>query len=219
MMRVRFSEARKLRRAEGMPQKGESIQSALKRYVKPAEKQAKPEGNESHKVVIADDASLDELADALSIWVAKHGAACCRAGCQAGGLPAGVCAAQSQASVTSSIWPDLRVWPFFSPSFSSPGQHVLTGAFLRSAPALPCTCMWLLFCMTVVARRSLRPYAHMQPLLSNGKTRVYGASPVHVCGWPISRLKKSFSLCTITIRLSSPFIVVGAPARRVQKTQ
>ena len=75
MLRVRFSEARKLRRAAGMPQKGESIQSALKRYVKPAEKQAKPEGNESHKVVIADDASLDELADALSIWVAKHGAA------------------------------------------------------------------------------------------------------------------------------------------------
>jgi len=75
MLRVRFSEARKLRRAEGVPQKGESIQSALKRYVKPAEKQAKPEGNESHKVVIADDASLDELADALSIWVAKHGAA------------------------------------------------------------------------------------------------------------------------------------------------
>jgi hypothetical protein len=75
MMRVRFSEARKLRRVEGMPQKGESIQSALKRYVKPAEKRAKPEGNESHKVVIADDASLDELADALSIWVAKHGAA------------------------------------------------------------------------------------------------------------------------------------------------
>jgi hypothetical protein len=75
MMRVRFSEARKLRRLEGMPQKGESLQSALKRYVKPVEKQAKPEGNESHKVAIADDASMDDIADALSIWVARHGAA------------------------------------------------------------------------------------------------------------------------------------------------
>lgn len=75
MVRVRFSEARKLRRAEGMPQKGESIQSALKRYAKPAERKAKPEGNDSHKVAIADDASMDDIADALSIWVAKHGAA------------------------------------------------------------------------------------------------------------------------------------------------
>jgi hypothetical protein len=75
MIRVRFSEARKLRRAEGMPQKGESIQSALKRYQKPVEKQARPEGNTSGKVSIADDAGLDDIADALSIWVAKHGAA------------------------------------------------------------------------------------------------------------------------------------------------
>jgi len=75
MLRVRMSEARKLRRLEGMPQKGEQLQAALKRYQKVAAKPAAPGGNESSKVAIADDASMDDIADALSIWVAKHGAA------------------------------------------------------------------------------------------------------------------------------------------------
>lgn len=75
MLRVRMSEARKLRRLEGMPQKGEQLQAALKRYQKAPAKSAKPEGNESGKVAIADDASMDDIADALSVWVAKHGAA------------------------------------------------------------------------------------------------------------------------------------------------
>ena len=75
ILKVRLSEARKLRKLGGMPSKGESIQAALKRYQTPAEKQAKPEGNESHKVAIADDASMDDIADALSVWVAKHGSA------------------------------------------------------------------------------------------------------------------------------------------------
>lgn len=74
MVRVRFSEARKLRRAEGMPQKGESIQTALKRYAKPVVKSAKPEGNTAGWSIPA-DASMDEIADQLSVWVAKHGAA------------------------------------------------------------------------------------------------------------------------------------------------
>ena len=47
MLKVRLSEARKLHRLEGTPQKGEDIQAALKRYAKPAEKKAKPEGNAS----------------------------------------------------------------------------------------------------------------------------------------------------------------------------
>ena len=75
MLRVRMSEARKLRRLGGMPQKDELIQAALKRYQKPATKDAKPGGNESSKVSIAADASMDDIADALSVWVAKHGSA------------------------------------------------------------------------------------------------------------------------------------------------
>jgi hypothetical protein len=72
MMRVRFSEARKLRRAEGMPQKGESIQSALKRYVKPAEKQARPGGNAKGMFEIPEELTHDQLADALSLWLSAQ---------------------------------------------------------------------------------------------------------------------------------------------------
>ena len=76
VLKSRLSEARRLRKLEGMPQEGETIAQALKRYVKPAAKEAKPEGNATvEKVVIAPDASMDDIADALSIWVAKHGAA------------------------------------------------------------------------------------------------------------------------------------------------
>ena len=74
MLKVRLSEARKLHRLEGTPQKGEDIQAALKRYAKPAEKQAKPEGNASDWS-IPENASMDDIADQLSIWVAKHSAA------------------------------------------------------------------------------------------------------------------------------------------------
>ena len=74
MLKVRLSEARKLHRLEGTPQKGEDIQAALKRYAKPAEKKAKPEGNTTDWA-IPETASMDEIADQLSIWIAKHGAA------------------------------------------------------------------------------------------------------------------------------------------------
>lgn len=74
MLKVRLSEARKLHRLEGVPAKGEDIQAALKRYAKPAEKKAKPEGN-TNDWVIPETASMDEIADQLSIWIAKHGAA------------------------------------------------------------------------------------------------------------------------------------------------
>lgn len=75
IIKQRLSEARKLHDLGGMPNKDEGIQAALKRYSTPAKKEAKPEGNDSHKVAIADDASMDDIADALSVWVAKHGAA------------------------------------------------------------------------------------------------------------------------------------------------
>lgn len=76
VLKSRLSETRRLRKLGGFPQEGETIAQALKRYVKPAAKEAKPEGNTTaEKVVIAADASMDDIADALSIWVAKHGAA------------------------------------------------------------------------------------------------------------------------------------------------
>jgi hypothetical protein len=77
MLKVRLSEARKLRKLGGIPAEGEDVQAALKRYNKPAEKSAKPEGNEKtgDAVVIPESASMDDIADALSVWIAKHGAA------------------------------------------------------------------------------------------------------------------------------------------------
>ena len=73
-LKSRLSEARKLRKLGGMPGAEESIQQAIKRYNKPAEKPAKPEGN-STSWAIPESASMDEIADQLSMWVAKHGAA------------------------------------------------------------------------------------------------------------------------------------------------
>ena len=72
MLRVRFSEARKLRRAEGMPQKGESIQSALKRYVKPVERVARPGGNDTDKFVIPAELSVEKMAEAFSVWMSEQ---------------------------------------------------------------------------------------------------------------------------------------------------
>ena len=72
MLKVRLSEARKLHRLEGVPREGEDIQAALKRYAKPVERAAKPEGNTA-EWAIPEKASMEEIADQLSIWVAKHG--------------------------------------------------------------------------------------------------------------------------------------------------
>ena len=69
MLKVRLSEARKLNRAGGIPQKGEDIQAALKRYAK--EKAPKPEGN-SKVFSIPEELGADALADALSLWLAKQ---------------------------------------------------------------------------------------------------------------------------------------------------
>lgn len=72
VLKTRLSEARRLRKQGGMPAKGETIQQALKRYAKAPEKTAKPEGNTS-AWAIPETASMDEIADQLSVWIAKHG--------------------------------------------------------------------------------------------------------------------------------------------------
>jgi hypothetical protein len=76
LLKVRLSEARKLRRLEGMPAKGETIQAALKRYKPAAQSAPRPEGNESPaKFVIPAELSADALADALSLWLKDQNAA------------------------------------------------------------------------------------------------------------------------------------------------
>lgn len=75
VLKQRLYEARKLRALGGMPAKDENLQAALKRYATAKDaKGAKPEGNEaSAAVIIPDSASMDDIADALSVWIAKHG--------------------------------------------------------------------------------------------------------------------------------------------------
>lgn len=79
VLKQRLYEARALRKAGGMPAKDESVQAALKRYkapkaATPAAESAAPAAPATG-VVIPADASMDEVAEALSLWVAKHGAA------------------------------------------------------------------------------------------------------------------------------------------------
>lgn len=79
VLKQRLYEARALRKAGGMPAKDESVQAALKRYkapkaATPATEPAKAAAPAAG-VVIPPDASMDEVAEALSVWVAKHGAA------------------------------------------------------------------------------------------------------------------------------------------------
>ena len=77
VLKQRLYEARALRKAGGMPAKDESVQAALKRYKAPkaAAEPAKPAAPATGAVIIHADASMDEVAEALSVWVAKHGAA------------------------------------------------------------------------------------------------------------------------------------------------
>jgi hypothetical protein len=77
VLKQRLYEARALRKAGGMPAKDESVQAALKRYKAPkaAAEPAKPAAPATGAVIIPADASMDEVAEALSVWVAKHGAA------------------------------------------------------------------------------------------------------------------------------------------------
>lgn len=77
VLKQRLYEARALRKAGGMPAKDESVQAALKRYKAPkaATPAAEPAAPATGAVIIPADASMDEVAEALSVWVAKHGAA------------------------------------------------------------------------------------------------------------------------------------------------
>lgn len=78
VLKVRLSEARALRKAGGMPQAGENLQAALKRYkkadpAKQADKAApKGEGEAMTLEEFAKTASMDQVADLVSMWVANH---------------------------------------------------------------------------------------------------------------------------------------------------
>lgn len=76
MLKVRLSEARRLHKLEGVPQKGEDVQAALKRYAKTPERNAKPEGNtKDGKFVIPEELTHEQLAEAFSVWMAAQSAA------------------------------------------------------------------------------------------------------------------------------------------------
>ena len=73
IVKQRLAEARKLREEyNGMPQKDETIQSALKRYAGTKAKSAKPEGNDVQKFTIPEELTHEQLADALSLWLAAQ---------------------------------------------------------------------------------------------------------------------------------------------------
>lgn len=79
VLKVRLSEARALRKAGGMPQPGENLQAALKRYKKTdaakVEDKAAPkaEGEAMTLEEFAKTASIDQIADLVSMWAARHG--------------------------------------------------------------------------------------------------------------------------------------------------
>lgn len=78
-LKSRLSEARALRKAGGMPKDGENLQAALKRY-----KDAKPAADTKAKAdtpealsfeAFAKSASMEDVAELVSVWVAHHGGA------------------------------------------------------------------------------------------------------------------------------------------------
>lgn len=76
VLKSRLSEARRLRKNGGVPADGETLQQACKRYAKPAAD--KPAGSKDAApkegaVIIPEGASMADVAEALSLWVAKHG--------------------------------------------------------------------------------------------------------------------------------------------------
>lgn len=76
VLKSRLSEARRLRKNGGVPADGETLQQACKRYAKPAaEKPAaeKPAAPKEGAVIIPEGASMADIAEAVSLWVAKHG--------------------------------------------------------------------------------------------------------------------------------------------------
>lgn len=76
VLKTRLSEARRLRKTGGIPAEGETLQQACKRYAAPkaekpaAEKQAAPKEG---AVIIPESATMADIAEAVSVWVALHG--------------------------------------------------------------------------------------------------------------------------------------------------
>lgn len=76
----RLMEARKLRAMGGHPAAGENVQAAFKRYEAEAKKTAgtgekspNPGGNETQSFTFPKDATMQQVAEAVSLWVAHHG--------------------------------------------------------------------------------------------------------------------------------------------------
>lgn len=77
-LKSRLSEARALRKLGGMPQPDENLQAAVKRYKTPKVEAEKPAAAPAAPTVItletfAKEASIGEIADLVSRWVAHHG--------------------------------------------------------------------------------------------------------------------------------------------------
>ena len=76
VLKTRLSECRKAFRAGLTLSKSETVQVALKRLPKQATKVPAGQtvaGNNKVTVAISDSATMEDIASALSIWVAKHG--------------------------------------------------------------------------------------------------------------------------------------------------
>jgi hypothetical protein len=101
----RIMEARKLRGMDGYPAAGESVQAAFKRYAAKAKTQSgssgttpNPGGNETQAFTFPKDATMQQVAEAVSLWVANHGnAATALAGLLKDSLPISVQRTRRQA--------------------------------------------------------------------------------------------------------------------------
>ena len=74
ILKTRLSECRKAFKAGLVLAESESVQTALKRIPKTPKAPVTPDAKDKGFKIPA-DASMDEIAEALSVWVATHGAA------------------------------------------------------------------------------------------------------------------------------------------------
>ena len=72
ILKTRLSECRKAFKAGIVLTADESVQTALKRIPKAPKTPATPETKAGEKFSIPESASMNEVADALSVWVAVH---------------------------------------------------------------------------------------------------------------------------------------------------
>lgn len=77
VLKSRLSEARRLRKNGGIPAEGETLQQACKRYAKPAAEKPAGDGKapapKEGAVIIPESATMADIAEAVSVWVALHG--------------------------------------------------------------------------------------------------------------------------------------------------